>query len=968
LSLISEKRDVQNRVIDYLRSIGWELLPTTDAFELRSHDIKEPFLIPIVKEKLKQLNKGIIREKDVNDVIRKIKLLPANLRGNEEFLNYLRNQKTHYVKEEKRERNIKLIDYENPENNHFAIVEGFWFEDKDRRQADVMLFVNGLPIGIIENKSPTIEEPEEEAFGQIKLYTDRIPELLKYTQFYAVCDGIRLHYGPTWNYETKTFYRWKTENKFNFEKLTKTFFDKGEILRTLEDYVVFLTIDDEVHKYILVPHQRRAVKKLVERVLLEKEKNKALIWHFQGAYKTLTMMVVAQELREAEELENPTILVVVDRIELEDQMHKNLQAFGYPNIIIAKNKKHLRELLASDYRGLIVTLIHKFHGMPKHINKRKNIIVLIDEAHRSQEGDLGIYMRSALPNAYYFGFTGTPVDRGKIGRGTFATFGYPPEEPYRDLYSMDESIEDKTTVPLYYTLTKTELHVDKETLEKEFFRVVEEEGVASIEGVNKIIEKAEKLRNILKAKERVDTIAKNILEHYVNFVKPLGFKAFIVAVDREGCALYKEAINKYLHEKGLPEDYAKAVYTRDHKDNNLLRKYWIYEENEKIIRRAFKSPKELPKILIVTEKLLTGYDAPILYAMYLDKPLKDHTLLQAIARVNRPYKGKTCGLIIDYIGLFDNIQRALTFDAKDIGKGLQNIDTLKQRFKELIDQGNKILTNINIQDEQNRLTNIMDYFFEEEKRNEFIKLYEETERIYEILSPDPFLRDYIKDYKLLVQNHEIIRNAYPEEERRRLREILKKTEQLVREEVELKNIVDSLPVYEINKDVANLIKADKIPERVKIVNLHRSLANRIKLSIEKQPYLLSISEEIEKIIAQLKERQISVEKALEELIKLAEQIAASEEEQQKSGLSKEEFSIFWILRSHEVSKPETIAAKIYKEVEEHKEWPYNEKIERALRRNLYKLLLKTTPKKQLVELVNNLLKMHKILIEGRKWT
>jgi len=962
MSLISEKRDVQNRVINYLRSIGWELLPADDAFKLRSHDIKEAFLTPIVKEKFKELNRGIITDRNVDDVIRRIKLLPANLRGNEEFLRYLRSQKTVYVEKEKRERNIRLIDYENPENNHFCIVEYFWFEDRDRRQADGILFINGFPIGIVENKSPTIEEPEEEAFGQIKLYTDRIPELIKYTQFYVTCDGIRLHYGPAWNYETKTFYRWKTENKFNFEKLTKTFFDKKEILKTLEKYVVFLTIDDEVHKYILVPHQRRAIKKLVKRVLFEKEKNRALIWHFQGAYKTLTMMVVAQELREAEELENPTILVVVDRIGLEGQMRKNLEAFGYPNVTVAQSKQHLRELLASDHRGLIVTIIHKFHGMPKHINKRKNIIILIDEAHRSQEGDLGIYMHSALPNAYYFGFTGTPIDRGKIGRGTFVTFGYPPEEPYLDLYSMDESIEDKTTVPLYYTLTPTKLHVDKDTLEKEFFKVVEEEGIASIEGVNKIIERAEKLKTVLKSNERIDAIAQNIADHYRKFVEPLGFKAFIVAVDREACALYKDAVNKY-----LPEEYTRVVYTRNHKDPDLLRKYWIYEDEEKIVRRTFKSPDEMPKILIVTEKMLTGYDAPILYAMYLDKPLKDHTLLQAIARVNRPYEGKTCGLIVDYIGVFDNLQRALTFDAKDIGKGLRNIDILKQRFRELIEQANKIFTNINIQDEQNRVTNIIDYFFEQEKRNELIKLYKETERIYDVLSPDEFLRDYMKDYKLLVQIYKIVYNAYnPEAERKKLqREILKKTESLIREEVELRTITDSLPVYEINKDIAKLVKADKVSERVKIVNLHRSLVDHIERSIEKQPYLLSISEEVEKIISQLRERQKSVEATLRDLTKLAEQVATSEEEQATSGLSKEEFSTFWVLRSFRVSKPEAIAGKIYKEMDEHREWLYNVKIERELRRGLYKLLLNSAPKSQLVDLVNNLLKMHRVFMEGR---
>ncbi|GAG85672.1 unnamed protein product, partial [marine sediment metagenome] len=294
-------------------------------------------------------------------------------------------------------------------------------------------------------------------------------------------------------------------------------------------------------------------------------------------------------------------------------------------------KRHLQELLSSDYRGLIITTIHKFEGISKHINTRNNIIVLIDEAHRSQESDLGNYMRGALPNAYYIGFTGTPIDKGKIGRGTFYAFGNPPDEPYLDKYSIDESIEDKTTVPLYYSLTPTDLHVDKETLEEEFFKVLEEEGIASIEGVNKIIEKAKKLKAVLKSSERVDKIAEHIAEHYKKFIEPLGFKAFIVAIDREGCALYKKAIDKY-----LPQEYTQVVYTGNHKDRDLLRKYHITKDEEKNIRKAFKSPNEMPKILIVTQKLLTGFDAPILYVMYLDKPFKDHTLLQAIARVNRP--------------------------------------------------------------------------------------------------------------------------------------------------------------------------------------------------------------------------------------------------------------------------------------------------------------------------------------------
>lgn len=705
MRLITEKRDVQNKVIDYLQAIGWEYIPPTDLQEKRG-DIKEPFILEILESKLKELNPGIITDENVHDVIRRLRLIPSTFKGNEEFLEYLRGKKTVYVKAEERERNFKLIDFENLENNHFAFTKEFWFEDREKRRLDIVLFVNGIPIVDFELKSPIVYEAEEEAFEQVEIYNKALPELFKYLQFYAVSEGIRLFYGPTWKYESKTFYRWKVENGFNFEKLVKTFFDKKEVLETLRSFIVFMVVDEELQKYMLKQHQRRAIAKIIKRVLRE-EKKKGLIWHTQGAYKTLTMIVTADELRKIPELENPTILVVVDRLEIESQICENFHSYyGYPNFVRAESKKGLRELLENNYRGLIITTIHKFEGMPKHINKRHNIIVLVDEAHRSQEGDLGNYMRGALPNAFYFGFTGTPIDKTKVGRGTFIAFGYPPDEPYLDKYTIDESIEEGTTVPLYYTLAKTELHVDKKTLEEEFFKVVEEEGITSIEGINKIIEKAEKLKAVLKAKDRINKIAEHIAEHFTKFVEPLGFKAFIVAVDRESCALYKEAIDKY-----LPSEYSKVVYTSDYKDSELLEKYHISEEEEKRIRKDFKSPEKLPKILIVTEKLLTGYDAPILYVMYLDKPLKDHTLLQAIARVNRPYATKTCGLIMDYIGIFDNLQRALAFYSKDIEAGLIDFEKLKKRFKDLIQEADKILKKINIEEQEKRIQNIIDYFF-----------------------------------------------------------------------------------------------------------------------------------------------------------------------------------------------------------------------------------------------------------------
>ena len=955
MKLITEKRDVQNRVIDHLQAIGWEYIPPANIQEKREYDIKEPFILEILEKKLKELNKRIITDENAQNVIRRLRLIPSTLTGNQEFLEYLRGKKTVYVEKERRERNFKLINLENPENNHFAFTKEYWFEDREKRRMDIVFFINGIPICDFQLKSPTVWEAEEEAFEQVRIYSNALPELFKYLQFYAVSEGLRLFYGPTWKYESKTFYRWKIENGFNFEKLVKTFFDRREVTETLRSYIVFMTVDEELQKYILKQHQRRAIAKIIRRVLEEKKK-KGLIWHTQGAYKSLTMIVSADELKKIPELENPTVIVVLDRLELEHQIYQNFQAYGFPNIVKAESKNHLRELLESDYKGLIITTIHKFERMPKQVNERDNIIVLVDEAHRSQEGDLGNYMRGALPNAYYFGFTGTPIDRTKIGRGTFIAFGYPPDEPYLDKYTIDESIEEGTTVPLYYTLAKIELHVDKETLEEEFFRVVEEEEIGSIEGINKVIEKAEKLKAVLKARDRIDKIAKHIAEHYKKFVEPLGFKAFIVAVDREACALYKEAIDKY-----LPEEYTKVVYTPDYKDNELLKKYHISDEEEKRIRKDFKSADKLPKILIVTEKLLTGYDAPVLYIMYLDKPLKDHTLLQAIARINRPYVGKSCGLVMDYIGIFDNLQRALAFYSKDVEAGLIDFEKLKERFKDLMESVDKILKEMDLEDESKRIQSIIDYFFEGEKRKEFIKTFKQIQEIYEILSPDEFLRDYIEKYKLLVQIYELIYQTYnPEAEKTKIRrDILKKTENLIKENVELLHIADNLPLYEINEDIARTIKADKISQRVKIANLYKSVKVHIENKRKESPYLVSIAKKVEEIISQLRERQRSVESALEELTRIAEDIAKAEEEQKKSGLNKEEFSYFWILRRHGVKNPEKISKDISNIIAKKEHWIFNENVERELRKELYKKLLDYSG--DVVKLVNELLGIDRII-------
>jgi len=501
--------------------------------------------------------------------------------------------------------------------------------------------------------------------------------------------------------------------------------------------------------------------------------------------------------------------------------------------VTAGSKEKLRELLNTDFRGLIVTTVQKFEGMEKNLNARENIIILVDEAHRSQEGNLANYMRGALPNAYYIGLTGTPIDRSNIGKGTFVVFGRHDPQGYLDKYSIKESIADGTTVPLYYTLAPQELRVDKELLEKEFFELVEREGTASIEELDKILDKAVRLKNFLKASNRVNKIAEYIANHFRELVEPLGLKAFIVAVDREGCALYKQAIDKY-----LPPEYSKVVFTQDQKDSDLLRQFHISEDEETNIRKSFRASDKPPKILIVTQKLLTGFDAPILYCMYLDKPLKDHTLLQAIARVNRPLSDeegekKTAGLIVDFVGILDNLKRALSFDSATIEGALTDLTVLKDKFADLMKEAQQYLAITEKGIDDKTLTAISEKFSDAKERERFFKLFKQVEEIYEILSPDVFLRDYLEAYKSLGQLYKVVQNMFRPKEADLYRDLRNKTKELIRKHVNLEAIMESLPAYKIDEKVIEKVERERLPERAKVVNLYRSIILHVQANVRR---------------------------------------------------------------------------------------------------------------------------------------
>ncbi|MFZ3138117.1 MAG: HsdR family type I site-specific deoxyribonuclease [Thermodesulfovibrionales bacterium] len=641
-----ERASVQNPLITYATEIGWTYITQEDALTLRGGEtgfiFKETFI-----SQLQKLN-DFITQPLAEDLIRKIEAIPPTIQGNLDAWEYLKGLKTVFVPKEKRERNAKLIDTKYINNNTFHVTDEFTFTNGTKTiRCDVVFLINGFPVFIVEAKSANKIDGIAEALDQIRRYHNEAPEIMAVLQMYTLTHLIRYYYGATWNTSRKGLFNWKEEQEGDYETLIKSFFDKERVIRIINDFILFTRQDDELKKVVLRPHQMRAVQKIVERV--GSDKKRGLIWHTQGSGKTYSMIVAAKEIIENSDFDNPTVIMLVDRNELESQLFGNLTSVGFlQDEIEVKRKKDLQQLLKEDKRGLIVSMIHKFDGIEPNINTSDNIFVLVDEAHRTTGGKLGNYLMGALPNATYIGFTGTPIDRTSYGSGTFITFGKDdPPKGYLDKYGIAESIADQTTVPLHYTLAPNDLQVDKEVLNKEFLELADAEGISDIEELNKVLERAVNLRNMLKNRERMEKVAKYVAEHFKDYIEPMGYKAFLVAVDREACTIYKDMLDKH-----LPTEYSRVVISPGFNDPEQLTKYHLSEEEEKRVRKAFRNTEELPKILIVTEKLLTGFDAPILYCMYLDKPMRDHVLLQAIARVNRPYEdteGKeTIGLCIGF--------------------------------------------------------------------------------------------------------------------------------------------------------------------------------------------------------------------------------------------------------------------------------------------------------------------------------
>ncbi|MBI4639370.1 MAG: HsdR family type I site-specific deoxyribonuclease, partial [Candidatus Tectomicrobia bacterium] len=505
----NEKSSVQDPLAKYADDIGWAFISESDALTMRRGETGV-FFYNVLRGQLLALNPNAATEENVDEVIRLMENVRASIEGNAETLAWLRGERSIFVLSEKRERNVTVVDFEHPERNVFHVTVEWKYTPVGRKgnRADVMFLINGIPVALVEAKSAKKPDGIDRGFDQIRRYHRETPELVTHAQIFDVTHLIDFYYGATWNLDRTGLFNWKDEEQGSFEKKVRRFFDRERFLMLLRDWIIFFRKNDELHKVILRQHQARAVEKVVARAA-DPIKRRGLVWHTQGSGKTFTMIKAAQQIMHHPLFEKPTIIMLVDRNELEGQLSGWIASvLGEQAAVVAESKRMLRELLRADYRGLIVSMIHKFDKADANLCTRENVIVLVDEAHRTTGGDLGNYLVGALPNATLIGFTGTPIDKTAYGQGTFKIFGQDDPQSYLDKYSIAESIEDGTTLPLRYTLAPNEIRVPLERLEKEFFALAETEGMSDIEELNRILDKSVTLKAFLKSSDRIDKVAK----------------------------------------------------------------------------------------------------------------------------------------------------------------------------------------------------------------------------------------------------------------------------------------------------------------------------------------------------------------------------------------------------------------------------------------------------------------------------
>jgi type I restriction enzyme R subunit len=988
--MLGTEAPVQEKIVADLAGIGWEPVSRVEMVKLRAGRMGEPLVEPLLIDGLRKLNERLT-EQEALQVVDHLRHIPDSAT----FLAAVRDGVDIAFTAEEAARHITIVDWRNPQNNISVVTTEFELKTSAVREPrlDVVGLVNGIPLGVVETKAWTHDW--KEAVRDLKNYWLDAPELEKYVAVCVATNGWRFRVAPSGARKSREYGEWKDSwphtmpaesEHHELEIGLLGVLDPHNLVDLAANFVAFETCDGITTKKLARYQQFRGANKVVQRVL-DGKYDRGLIWHTQGSGKSLTMVFAARKLKNIG-LGGPTIFIVIDRIDLDDQINETFTAASFEGVERAFTRRKLRELLEKDTRGVIITTVQKFDESMSRLVERENVIALVDEGHRSQEGLYGIRMRDALPKAKLFAFTGTPVETND--RSTRRAFSPEIEgayENYLDIYTPKQAVEDKATVEVRYEPRLAEVaQLTGDELDKSFEALADD---LSDEEKEKVKADAARLGVIAKAPARVKAVVDDVVSYMRAHTEPQGFKAQLVAVDRLACALYAEAL---LAAGMKPEEIA-VIFTPDKKkDDANLRRWYASEQlnrvgatanvdgdieldeeseldlGEAVARKRliadFKNPEHPLKLLIVTDMLLTGFDAPIEQVMFLDKPLRGAKLLQAIMRTNRPYpeKKKDRGIIVDYWGVFERLQEAFAeFDPDEVELAVLDLQALRENFPVLLAEALALVAGLPAdKGEYEQMMWLVRHFGDDPQAAELSdERFQAVQSAYESLAPDAALAAHLADYRRLVRLRALYRHGARLDEADTdfdVADYRPQTHALVQDAVSQVKLRDDLPVYRIDGSYVDRIKAGPGSPEEKAAEVEAAIEFEASERGEDDPVSRTLIERLERLRKKKAEADADMLSLLDDYYELAGGWASEKEAHKALGLSERAQGFLSLAKTSAPELGEERALELARQIDEivdanatFPEWAERDDIVRDIRLAVIRLLAGKDNTKPLVK-------------------
>ena len=862
-----ERQLVEAPALEQLKGLGWLHIDGTTLVPGTSNhrsSLKDVVLTPNLEQAIKRINPWI-SEDNLRKVVREVTLIPPStlMEANQWFWERL----TQYFSVDqdlgsgRRGQTLKLIDFDNPENNEFLCVDQFKIQGPSQNIIpDILLFVNGLPLGVIECKAPFVTDPMAEGINQLRRYANRrnpsdtegSEKLFHYNQVMVSTfrDGARV---GTISSPVEYYLEWKDPYPTDAKELgspanaqqllIQGLLNPATFLDIIQNFTIYETDSGRTIKKIARYQQFRAVQKTIERLRAsgDRKSKGGVIWHTQGSGKSLTMVFLTQKIRRDPLLRDYKLVFLTDRTQLDEQLTKTFRNAQGESVLNAKSVGHLKDLLARDASDLLTATIQKLQEGDfgySCLNDSDRIIVLADEAHRTQYGTLGAAINTALPNAPKIAFTGTPLI---ISEKTNQEFG-----GYIDTYTIEQAVADGATCQILYEGREATTKVTGDSLDALFDRYFQDKTPEEKAAIKK---KYGTEKAVLEAPQRIEWVGLDLVGHYRSTILPNGFKGILVTGSREAAVTYKQKLDQV---PGAPE--SAVVISGDHNDPPHLAK-WTNPADHKLAIENFKKPiHEHPlSLLIVKDMLLTGFDAPICQVMYLDRKLTDHTLLQAIARVNRTAANKFSGYIVDYYGLTDYLADALkVFSSTDVKGALKNLKDEIPKLQAAHTSVKQHLKGLNLQDIDACIAALED----ELKRQQFEADFRTFAKQVEIVLPDPAATPFLGDLKALGKVVIGCRNLYRDEQLN-LVGCGEKVRALIEEHVRATGVDPRVPPTKLFDVEFEQVLAAQTNDRAKASEVEHAIKAHLKVKLDDDPeYYQSLALRLEEIIQKYQQKWV----------------------------------------------------------------------------------------------------------------